>query len=245
MKDKFQKQMLALEERLGYSFQDRDLLVCALTHPSFAHEQVQSRDNNNHEHDTKISHYERLEFLGDAVLDLVISHLLMEKFEDILEGELSRMRASLVNYERLGELAKNLKLGKVMLLGKGELASDGHKKPSILAAVYEAVVGAIYLDGGFEAAFSAVSGHYEKILKKSGRESYVLDYKSRLQEQIQSLYKKTPAYRVIDEKGPQHKKTFEVELKLGAKVLGRGKGKSKKEAEQQAAKQALKKKRFK
>ncbi len=241
MKESREKKLDALEDRLGYHFRNRGFLLRALTHTSYAHEQAQAREHKNPDTDAWIGHYERLEFLGDAVLDLIISHLLMEKFKHILEGDLSQLRASLVNMERLAKLATKLKLGQLLLLGKGEKATGGRKKPSILSDVYEAVIGAIYLDGGFDAAFSAVSMHYQDLLEKASREDSWHDYKTEIQEQLQALYRKTPSYRVIREKGPEHRKAFEVELRLGKKILGRGRGRSKKEAEQHAAKDALEK----
>jgi ribonuclease-3 len=140
MKQGWEKKLDALEDRLGYRFRNRDFLLRALTHPSYAHEQAQAREHKNPDTDAWIGHYERLEFLGDAVLDLVISSLLMEKFDRLLEGDLSRLRASLVNFERLAELAIKLKLDKVLLLGRGEKATGGQKKPSILSDAYEAVI---------------------------------------------------------------------------------------------------------
>jgi ribonuclease-3 len=241
MRKKVQKEVQELEKRLGHRFRDRELLIQALTHPSYAHERAQAQDHKNPKHLTDIRHYQRLEFLGDAVVDLVISHLLMDRFEDLLEGDLSRLRASLVNFEQLSELAVELGLDKVLLLGHGEEATGGSRKPSILAAVYEAVVGAIYLDGGFEAAFEAVSGHYKRMLERLSGKPAWHDYKTEVQEKIQALYKKVPSYRVVGEKGPQHRKTFDVEIRLGSKVLARGKGMSKKEAEQDAARKALEK----
>jgi ribonuclease III len=213
-----------LEERIGYSFCKPELLALALVHRSaFA----RAGQNN-----------EKLEFLGDAVLDLAISDLLMERFPTADEGELSKRRASLVNARVLAAKAAAMNLGAELRLGKGEERSDGRKKGSILAAAYEAVIGAAYLDGGFAAARELVRQHFRGDLVRAGGESPI-DHKSRLQEITQRLFRETPTYALVQASGPDHDRAFVVEISIAGQLSGRGEGKSKKEAEQQAALEAL------
>jgi len=217
-------QFTALQEELGYQFADSSLLLRALTHVS-------------HERDDGADHNEVLEFLGDAVLDLAVSDLLMRRFPARSEGDLSKMRAALVNTSALAEKAAQLDLGALLCLGKGEERSGGRTKPSILAGAFEAVLGAVYQDGGFEAARRLVERYFigDVKEKKLGQQ----DYKTRLQEISQMLFHAPPAYRIVSESGPDHDKHFVTEIAVGGKVLGTGEGKTKKQAEQQAAKKAL------
>ncbi len=227
-----------IEERIGHNFENRNLLVQALIHSSFANEEFQySLEEDNA--CPAIYCYERLEFLGDAVLELVVSDLLFSRFPEAHEGDLSRFRAAMVNTEQLAGLARELGLDSGLLLGKGEAASGGHEKPSILAAVYEAVIAAVYLDGGFHRAFGFASRQMQALMDSLTPREFLGDFKTPLQEKIQALLKTTPVYRVVGEWGPDHMKTFEVELWVKGKAYGRGTGRSKKEAEQDAAKQAL------
>lgn len=220
-----QTDFVELQEKLSYFFKDRGLLLQALTHKSYVNEKKEKLIDN-----------ERLEFLGDAVLDLIISHLIMEKFSTLPEGDMSKLRASLVNEGSLAIAAEEFGLSRYLLLGHGEELSGGRKKPSILADAFEAVIAAIYIDGGFEEAFGIVSGHFSKLLTKS---DLYIDYKTRLQELTQERLKCMPEYKLTSASGPDHARTFEVELKIGGKLHGTGKGKTKKEAEQKAAKEAL------
>jgi len=213
-----------LAERVGYRFEDPALLALALVHRSAL---ARAGENN-----------EKLEFLGDAVLDLAVSDLLMERFPRAAEGELSKRRAALVNARALAAKAAAVELGAELRLGKGEEKSGGRKKPSILAAAYEAVIGAVYLDGGFTAARALVARHFEAELRGDSRDSPI-DHKSRLQETTQRLFRETPVYGLVDASGPDHDRAFVVELRIGGEIYGRGEGKSKKEAEQQAALQGL------
>jgi len=213
-----------LAERVGYRFEDPALLALALVHRSAL---ARAGENN-----------EKLEFLGDAVLDLAVSDLLMERFPRAAEGELSKRRAALVNARALAAKAAAVELGAELRLGKGEEKSGGRKKPSILAAAYEAVIGAVYLDGGFTAARELVARHFEAELRGDGRDSPI-DHKSRLQETTQRLFRETPVYGLVEASGPDHDRAFVVELRIGGEIYGRGEGKSKKEAEQQAALQGL------
>jgi ribonuclease III len=214
--------------RLGYAFNDPTQLTRALCHSSYVNEQTQPNMASN----------ERLEFLGDAVLNLVISHLLMWHFPDLAEGDLSRNRAYLVNETRLAAIAREIGIGPYLLLGKGEELTDGRDKNSILADTVEAIIAAIYLDGGFDAAFAFVEGQFKKRLQRANRSRYATDYKSRLQERVQSIYHQVPRYQVVDSRGPDHDKTFTVRMTV-ADISAEGDGKSKKMAEQEAARAGL------
>ena len=230
--------LTAIESRLGHRFTDRLRLECALTHSSFAHERLQGAGRPPAECAAD-DHYERFEFLGDAVLGLVISDLIMRRFPEAQEGELSRVRAGLVCCERLAERAQMLGLGEALRLGKGELATGGKDKASILAAAYEAVIAAVYLDAGFESARRMVMAHFQEIIETTPAIDLLGDYKTPLQELVQAASKTTPAYRVAREEGPDHMKVFEVEVFVNGECLARGRGRSKKEAEQDAARSAL------
>ncbi len=230
MKKDRKLQLKALQKNLSYSFKKLSLLHQAFTHKSFVHENT----------DQEIEDNERFEFLGDAVLDLVISHILMENFPHYTEGDLTKMRSSLVNEKRIADLARELHLGDYLLLGKGEESTKGRNKNSILADTYEAAVAAIYLDGGFTKVFKVVKKHFATILTAVNSGSlYHRDFKSQLQELTQSIYRATPSYTLIKEVGPDHRKSFAVQVTVQNKVLGIGSGSSKKNAEQKAAQQAL------
>jgi ribonuclease III len=218
----------ALEKLLGYHFSNADLLVRALCHSSYVNEQTQAGLSSN----------ERLEFLGDAVLNLAISHLLMHRYPSFAEGELSRNRAFLVNETQLAIIARKMGLGPHLLLGKGEEQTDGREKNSILADAVEAVLAAIYLDGGFDAAFSFVEAHFAEQLQTVSRKFRQTDYKSRLQEFVQAIYREVPRYQVVGTSGPDHDKTFRVRMQV-AGISAEGEGKSKKMAEQEAARAGL------
>ncbi len=214
----------ALEERLGHAFRRRDLLALALAHRSSLARRGQSN--------------ETLEFLGDAVLDLAVSDLLMTRFPSADEGELSKRRAALVNAHALAEKAASLELGPLLRLGKGEDKSGGREKPSILASTYEAVIGAIYLDAGFDAARVVVARHFAADLE-GGTGASPIDHKTRLQEVTQRRFGETPTYTVVEASGPDHDRAYVVEIRVGGELRGRGAGKSKKEAAQRAALEAL------
>lgn len=214
----------ALQKELGYSFKDPSLLLKALTHVSYDRKKTGS---NN----------EVLEFLGDAVLDLAISDLLIRRFPERSEGDLSRMRAGLVNSAVLAEKGNALALGPMLLLGKGEERSAGRKKASILAGAFEALLGGVYQDGGYGPARRIVQRYFaaDIIERTLGQQ----DYKTRLQEISQLLFRMPPVYRLVSESGPDHEKCFVTEISVGGNVLGSGEGKSKKQSEQEAARQAL------
>jgi ribonuclease III len=217
-----------LEKLIGHTFKDRALLEQALIHSSYANEHIENKIHDN----------ERLEFLGDAVINLIAGHMLMKRYPEMKEGDLSRIRARLVNESSLAKIARSLELGTFIQLGRGELQSSGREKKSILADTYEAVIAAVYLDGGFEVSFTIVDRHFSSFISSTLLEATIHDYKSRLQELVQMTYRITPVYRVISETGPDHDKTFEVMLKI-KDISATGKGKNKKSAEQDAAGKAL------
>jgi ribonuclease-3 len=211
--------------RLGYEFRARELLQRSLTHRSFAG-------------GDPAQHNEQFEFLGDAVLSLAMSDLLLARFPHRPEGDLSKIRASLVNEAVLARTAIELGLGGDLYLGKGEERTHGRTKPSILAAAYEAVLGAVYLDGGFGAARLLVSRHFDDAVE-AHTTAGLQDYKTRLQELSQSRFREVPTYDLVRESGPDHNKRFVSEISLQGTVYGRGSGRSKKIAEQAAAMEAL------
>jgi len=217
-----------LEERLGYTFRNPELLVRALCHASFVNEQI----------DLNLEDNERLEFLGDAVLDLAISDLLMGHFEKAREGDLSKYRAMLVDEAGLYEVARSLGLGDYLLLGKGEEQSLGREKPSILADTTEALIGAVYLDLGFDRTMDLIEDLFSTLLARVGSQDLVHDFKSLLQEYTQQVFKALPRYRLVREIGPAHDRLFQVALALKGETLAEGEGRSKKEAEQNAAREA-------
>jgi len=214
---------------LDYSFEDKKLLSQAFRHPSYVYEKD----------DPRVSDNQRLEFLGDAVINLAISHLLMESFPEMKEGELSKYRASLVSESGLYPIACDLQIGDYLLLGKGEERTQGRKKPSILTDALEALTGAVYLDGGFSVALRVIAKLFSPVLDKISLGNSSIDHKTDLQEYSQEAVQSTPEYRLEKETGPDHNKTFYVAVYLRGKLMGKGKGKSKKEAEREAAKEAL------
>jgi ribonuclease-3 len=217
-----------LEVRIGYTFRKAALCETALTHTSWLNEAGRPDRSDN----------ERLEFLGDAVLDLVVSDLLMRRFPDRREGDLSRARAALVSETGLARVALTIDIGQFILLGKGEERTGGRSRPSILANALEALMGAIYIDAGFDAAAAVAGRLFEGRIEEVDAHA-LLDYKSRLQERAQALWQTAPVYEVVAEGGPDHDKRFEVALSLGGRPYGRAMGRSKKEAEQGAAAAAL------
>ena len=213
-----------LQKALGYTFKDSSLLVQCLTHVSY-------------ERNKREGHNEVLEFLGDAVLYLAVSDLLIRRNPEKSEGVLSKMRAALVNSGVLAEKAAALDIGPLLRIGKGEELSGGRTKASILAGAFEAVLGGIYHDGGYGAAQLVVERFFATDI--TGKTLGQHDYKTRLQEISQMLFHALPSYRIVSESGPDHEKIFVTEIAVGGKVLGTGSGKSKKQSEQEAAKRAL------
>lgn len=212
-----------LEERFGYQFENESLLREALTHPTFAHEHPERDLGDN----------QRLEFLGDAVLNLFVGRLLMECYPKAREGELTRMRATLVSENGLARLARDLNIGTFIRLGKGEMITNGHQKESILADAMEALMAAIYLDGGGQRVYDTIRRLFSPFLGNLHS-----DPKTDLQELAQRKFGMIPIYKVVEEKGPDHDKTFIVELCIN-KLTTSGTGKSKKMAEKDAAQKAL------
>ena len=217
-----------LQGKIGYQFQDETLLKQALTHSSFANEQKINKLNN----------YERLEFLGDAVLELVSSEFLYNENEDMPEGQLTRLRASMVCEPALAYCARDIQLNTYILLGKGEESTGGRKRDSITSDVMEAVIGAIFIDGGIENAKKFI---YRFVLSDLEDKILFMDSKTLLQEEIQKQNTSQLRYELVGEEGPDHDKQFSVEAYLDERLIGSGVGRTKKAAEQQAAYEALKK----
>lgn len=216
-----------LEKAIEYQFKNKNLLHEALSHSSYANEKKKQRQSN-----------ERLEFLGDSVLSVVVSQYLFEQYPELPEGELTRIRAALVCEKSLHKFALKINLGKYLLLGRGEEHTGGRERPSILADAFEAVIAAVYLDGGLEAARTHILHFIPKNIPEN-RSMLFGDYKTALQEVIQKNPEEKIDYQLIEESGPDHNKTFVVEVCLNSNVIGKGIGKSKKEAEQMAAQEAL------
>ena len=217
------------ENIIGYHFKDKTLLRRGVTHSSFANENKKLDIDNN----------ERLEFLGDAVLSLIISEYIFTTFPDLPEGELTKLRASVVCEFSLAQSARDMNLGQYINLGKGEEMTGGRDRDSILSDAFEAILGAIYLDGGLEVARTHVLKYLEEVLYKSLDGKMLNDFKTHLQEVLQQNSHEKIEYAVIQELGPDHNKQFQTQIQHGNKILGVGWGRSKKEAEQNAAKNAL------
>lgn len=225
MDDKLKK----LQQTIGYSFNQVKLLVTALTHSSFANERQDVSEHN-----------ERLEFLGDAVLELCVSEELYTRFPKSSEGELTKKRARLVSEPSLAPLARQLELDRYVLLGKGEENQGGRQRDALLADVLEAVLGAVYLDGGLTAAHQCVLGIFENMWTVPSGSPKSRDYKSRLQEMTQGMFKERPVYSLVSTSGPEHAKTFTVEVTLPSGAVLSANGSSVKRAEQKAAHKAVK-----
>jgi ribonuclease-3 len=216
-----------IQQRIAYQFSNAELLERALTHKSYANE------------NRVLYHNERMEFLGDAVLNLVVSEYLMKTCPDSTEGDLSRFRAAVVSEPALAAIAREIGLGSYILLGRGEEQTGGRDKGSLLANCLEALIASIYLDTGKESADAFVIRFFENIIKKTCTSRGTLDHKTELQELCQERLKQLPEYKVVSESGPDHQRQFEVEVWIKGQVSGRGIGRSKKEAEQRAAKEAI------
>ena len=222
-----EQQLKELQKRLGYRFKNQGLLVAALTHSSYANENRKTGADSN----------ERLEFLGDSVLGMVVAAYIYKSKPKMPEGQMTRLRAELVCEKSLAALAVSLNIGGYLLLGRGEEKGGGRERPSILADAVEAVLAAVYLDGGFNPVERLVSKFFGSRASLSEFEN--TDYKTSLQEVIQEKAGQSLSYHVTDETGPDHMKLYSVEVWLNGSVIGRGDGKSKKEAEQAAACSAL------
>ena len=238
------ERLFQLRQLLGHDWRSQSLLTTALTHKSHAHEtslvinddaaaarEIAERPGDN----------ERLEFLGDAVLDLAVSALLMQRFPLDSEGALSKKRASLVNEETLAQLARELSLESLILLGKGEMKTGGVQKPRILASALEAIFGAIYRDGGFDASLRVIEKIFDNRLTEMNNSNvyFKSDFKTRLQELSQEMQRATPVYHIVSESGPDHDKVFTVAVSIGAVNFAEGCGRNKKAAEQESARKAL------
>jgi len=218
-----------LAERTGFAFPDRALGLAALTHKSYVNEHREEGLSDN----------ERLEFLGDAVLDLAVSQLLMDRFPQAREGDLSKIRAALVDEPALARQGRALGLGPLLRLGRGEVLTGGREKASLLADALEAVIAVMYLGGGMAPVLRFLEAALAEAFESASAGTLDRDYKTQLQEVAQSKLRAAPRYRVVAQTGPDHEKVFEVELELRGEVMGRGSGRSKKDAEQVAARQGL------
>ncbi len=225
------RQIEDFEDLIDYKFKKTGIINEALTHSSHSNESRSKHIHNN----------ERLEFLGDSVLGVVVSEYIYLKYTRLPEGELTKIRASVVCEPSLADQARVLNLGKYLLLGRGEEVTGGRDRISILADAFEAVIGALYLDGGMEVAGKFILNMLSSSIELAIEGNLFADYKTDLQELLQSKSEDKISYKIINERGPDHDKMFEAEVYLGRDPLGRGKGRSKKEAEQNAAKEALKK----
>ena len=219
------------QEILGYQFNDIDYLRRALTHSSYANENKKDKIKNN----------ERLEFLGDSVLGLVVSEYLYSHFPNLAEGQLTKVRARIVCESSLGEAAISLGIGKYMFFGRGEELTGGRDRTSILSDAFEALIAAMYLDGGTNVVRTFVLSHMDNIIIDAIQGKLFIDYKTRLQEVIQIKKGNRIKYEIFKEEGPDHSKEFYTHVKLNDEVIGIGKGRSKKESEQAAAREGLKK----
>ncbi|MBN2190410.1 MAG: ribonuclease III [Candidatus Aureabacteria bacterium] len=221
-----------IQKKIGYRFKSKSLLFTALVHKSFRNENLDEIPECN----------ERLEFLGDSVLGCVVSSLLYKKFPDMDEGKLSFLKSFIVSRKVLSEIAGGMELGTELIIGKGEEKSGGREKESNLANVFEALIAAIYLDGGYKSAEKWIAAMFKDRIKKTGV-SDKYRAKNKLQELTQSRYNSLPVYNVVEELGPEHKRKYTVEVLVEGETMGRGNGFSKKEAERNAANEAVKKMR--
>jgi ribonuclease-3 len=227
----FDNQTDEIERILGYQFADQSLLLTALTRRSFWHENRETCSNHN----------ERMEFLGDAVLGLVIAEALYRRFPTDEEGELQKKRAGMVNRAALAKIMRQLGLAHCIRMGKGDEMSGCRDLDSILADTLEALLAAVYLDGGFDRAAEVIQSHFHPLIEKSAANKVVDDFRTVLQEQVQAEQGVTPHYEVVEEWGEDHRKTFVVAVYRGEELTGQGMGKNKREAAQNAARDALEK----
>ncbi len=230
MTDGFEAQLNRIQSVIDYAFKDVSLLATALTHKSFVNETVGDFQDN-----------QRLEFLGDAVIGLVVAEDLMNRLTSKPEGILTRWRAALVDEGSLAELAREYRLGEALRLGHGELMNNGQDRPSTLSDAVEALIGAVFQDGGFDAAKRVVLNWMAERLDEVSDEEHPTDPKGALQEVLQAKGSVSPVYRLVNEEGPDHAKVFDVEITLEGEPLAVGRGRSKKEAEKRAARKAIEK----
>jgi len=225
------KELGKLQRAMSAKFRRIALLEQALSHSSFVNELP----------DEKPPHNEKLEFLGDAVLELIISHELFDEYPQYYEGDLTKLRAAVVRKSTLAKVAKRIGIGEYIRLGKGEELGGGRKRNSLLADAMEAIIGAIYLDGGLKNARKFVMVHFGEEISRLDQDDHKMDYKSILQEITQSRFQVLPRYSILSEAGPPHDRTYEVSLTIASEPYGVGKGQNKKDAQQRAARMALKK----
>ena len=223
------EQLRAFEKKLGYTFKDQSYLQKAFVHSSYSFEHGKDIKENN----------ETLEFLGDAVLDLAVGYILFTLYPQMKEGELTRLRSALVQESHLALMAKEIDLGDHLLLGKGEDASQGREKSSILSCAFEAVIGAVFLDGGYQNASAVATKHVSPWIDERRKTLTFADSKSRLQEMIQEKHNQGPVYVLEKSEGPDHAKIFHVSVQFQGQVLAHGTATNKKEAEQNAAAEAI------
>jgi len=221
--------LAALQQILGVSFNAPSLLEQALVHSSYVNENPGFAPASN----------ERLEFLGDAILGLVVAEKLYQDFPHSAEGEMTRLRAALVRGNTLARVARTIKLGDYLYLGKGEEASGGRRKPANLAGALEAMIAAVFLDQGLTTTSDFILRLFDEELQRAASQGASVDYKSQLQELIQAKEQQTPTYQLVEAMGPDHDRRFTIEVRVGDTVLGKGSGKSKKAAETEAARSAL------
>lgn len=224
----------ALETALNHSFTDKEFLNAALSHRSFVHQRKDACPEEPEQEDNQ-----RLEFLGDAVLSICVSTLLYHRFPESKEGVLSKMRAGMVNEIQLADLGRRLDVPEALFLGHGEDVTGGRDKNSIIADAMEAIIAAVYLDAGFEAAMAVVSEIWGDLIDRSSMDNILKDFKTHLQERVQKHKNQTPDYRLIKTEGPDHARVFTIGLHLKGSLVSEGQGRSKKEAEQAAAQKAL------
>jgi len=225
------KDLKNLENSLGYVFKKRQLLTESITHKSYSHEHGESL----------IPFNERMEFLGDAVLELIVSEYLFTRYKHFTEADLSKIKSYAVQESTLAAVAKKLKLGSYLRLGKGEEMTGGRKKPSLLSNAFEAVIAAVFLDGGYRNAKKVIASCLFPLIEKLTGKNVIFDFKTHFQEISQSEFGVLPRYVIDKEEGPEHKKTFEVKVYIKDKFMGSGKGTTKKAAAQKAAEAGLKK----
>lgn len=226
---RFEKHAAALLERVGYHFVDQTLLFQALTHKSYSNEQPGVADPHN----------ERLEFLGDAVLDMVVSHKIFVAYPALPEGELTRIRAEVVSEGGLAVVARRLNIGRCLRLGRGEIRTEGWNKDSLIADALEALIGAIYCDRGLEPVQQVIDRLFDGAIDQAFQHKSGIDFKTRLQEVLQSRFGSPPEYQLILAEGPDHLRTYTIAVRHGGNIIGHGRGRTKKAAAQLAARRAL------
>ncbi len=227
MDESIEQILKAASKSIGYKFKNKQLLLEALTHKSYSNEKKLKYNN------------ERLEYLGDSIIDFAIAYILFKQFEYSNEGLLSRLRAALVNEKELSKIARNIHLNEYIILGRGERLTAGNEKDSILSDAYEAVIAAIFLDSNMNTVIKLIKKHFKEELEKITSTDMMQDFKTAILVFCQEKYRVAPTYELINQTGPDHNCTFEVRIMINGSEYGRGKGRTKKEAEQKAAQEAI------